>query len=48
MASTAPCQPSTTPLPKCYATDDITIVGICYERTARIRSHELIAHAVNN
>jgi len=28
-----------------YTTDDITIVGICHDHAARVRSHELIAQA---
>lgn len=35
-------------LSRAYATDDITIVGICHDHSERIRSHELIAAAVNN
>lgn len=30
-----------------YNTDDITIVGICHDHSARVRSHELIAQARN-
>ena len=35
-------------LSRSYDTDDITIVGICHDHNARIRSHELIAQAINN
>ncbi len=28
-----------------YGTDDVTIVGICHDHTARVHSHELIARA---
>lgn len=34
-------------LSQLYNTDDITIVGICHDHGARVRSHELIAKARN-
>lgn len=32
-------------LSRMYNTDDVTIVGICHDHAARVRSHELIAEA---